>query len=285
MDIKESATYPYPIWGLHDSFLGEEPKISELEKKSNNETNSLDISFEVTEHKVGIDQLISEGRAKYTCIVECKPTYFQKQFDFTSPQIKISIPYDKVFNRVSVKTYIVATEEIIQCNYLELDEIYEGTADYPKGGVIAYISEFVIPLEQKNNASDLSKIVRVMKTDIDRVRNIYSESRIIIKIPKEYGERYDRVSSLCPAVIESNLVYNALVQAIYNLRSDTNDSKDWVFYLQQFIKECNDKDIINMDGDDYNIELEDIYTLVDHLLDKPQLNAIDSVIRHTETEN
>ena len=45
------------------------------------------------------------------------------------------------------------------------------------------------------------------------------------------------------------------------------------------------QDIINIDGDDYNIELEDIYTLVDHLLDKPQLNAIDSVIRHTETEN
>ena len=185
MDIKESATYPYPIWGLHDSFLGEEPKISEITRKSNNESNTLDISFEVTEHNSGIDKLISEGKAKYTCIVECIQTYYQNQVDSTIPQIKISIPYDKVFSRVTVKTFIVATQEIIQCDYLELDEIYEGKADYPKGGIIAYISQFVVPLEQRNNASDVSKIIRVMKTDTVRVRNIFSESRIIIKIPND----------------------------------------------------------------------------------------------------
>ena len=26
MEIKDTATYPYPIWGLNDDFLGAEPE-------------------------------------------------------------------------------------------------------------------------------------------------------------------------------------------------------------------------------------------------------------------
>ena len=285
MDIKESATYPYPIWGLHDSFLGEAPQVGGKSLTENNETNTLDISFEVTTHNIGIDRLISEGKAKYKCVIECSATYFQMNADFEEPRIKVSVPYDKVYNRFSVKTFIVATQEIIQCDYLELDDIYEGIADYPKGGIIAYIDEFTVTLKQRNNASDLSKIVKIMKANVSSVKNVYNGDRIVIKIPMTYGQRFDVVVSLCPAVIESTFVFNALVQGIYKLREETDTSKDWVFYLQQFVKECDEKGIINLDNEEYKIELDDIVTIVEHLLGSPQLNALDDIISHTENGN
>jgi hypothetical protein len=277
MDIKESATYPYPIWGLHNSFLGEAPEVSEKVSVHNFEKNTIEISFEVTTRNAGIDRLIEEGKAKYDCIVKCPPTYFLQHNYSDSPSIKISVPTELVYNRFDIQTVIVATEEIIQCDYLELDEIYDGHADYPKGAVIAYIDDCSVSLKQHNHASDLSKIIKVTKTDVNNVKNIFSESRILIQIPKTHALQYDKAEANFPSTIASSLVFSALVQAFYKLRDDYDDSKDWVFYLRQYVKECNDNDIINLDNDEYILELDDIFAIVNHLLDNPQIAALDEI--------
>ena len=277
MDIKESATYPYPIWGLHNSFLGDVPEVSEKVSVHNYEKNSIDISFEVTTRNAGIDRLIEEGRAKYDCIVKCSTTYYLQHNYFESPNIKISVPTEQVHKRFDIQTIIVATEEIIQCDYLEIVEIYEGYADYPKGAVIAYIDECSVSVKQHNHASDLSKIISVTKTNANSVKNVFSENKIIIKIPETHVPQYVTTEAHYPSVIASNLVYTALVQAFYKLRDNTDDSKDWVFYLRQYVKECDENGIISLDNDDYILEFDDIFTIVDHLLDNPLIAALDEI--------
>lgn len=285
MDIKESATYPYPIWGIHNSFLGDGPVSGKREMSSNNELNSLDIKYEVLAHNEGIDKLISEGKAKYQYIVECRDTYFLQHGEFEATQFIITVPFDKVYKRFTVKVFIVATEDILACNYLEVDEIYEGVVDYPKGAVIAYLDEFTVPLTQRNNISDLSKIVAIITTDVSGVKNIFNTNRIVIKIPQSYAQRYNNVEDICPGVIESSLVFNALVQGIFRLREEVDESKDWVFYLKQYVRECIENDIINADIESLELELEDIYTVVEHLLDNPQLTAIDDAQRVIDLMN
>lgn len=285
MDIKESATYPYPIWGLHNSFLGDAPEVSEKVSIQNFEKNSIDISFEVITHNAGIDRLIKEGKAKYDCIVRCRSTFFLQHNYFESPNIAISVPTEKVHKRFDVKTVIVATEEIIQCDYLDLDEIYEGHADYPKGAVIAYIDECTVSVKQHNHASDLSKIIRVTKTKVNNVKYAFNDSKIVIKIPDTHASQYESVEAHYPSVIASNLVYNALVQAFYKLRHDSDESKDWVFYLRQYVKECHENDIIDLEDEDYNLELEDIFTIVDHLLDNPQVSALEEIAGHNNIDD
>lgn len=275
MEIRESATYPYPIWGIHDSFIGDRPVPGKRELVSNNETNTLDVKYEVLAHNSGVDRLIEEGKAAYKYIVECPQTYYLKHEEFQTGQFVISIPYGKVFNRVSIKVVVVATIDINGCDYLEVDEIYEGAVDYPKGAVVAYLDEFAIPLQQRNNTSDLSKIVTIMPTDVSRVENVLNMKRIIIKIPQGYAQRYNNVEDLCPGVIESSLVFNALVEGIYSLREEVDETKDWVFYLKQYVKECQENGVINNDDESLELDLKDIYTVVENLLDNPQLNAID----------
>lgn len=93
--------------------------------------------------------------------------------------------------------------------------------------------------------------------------------------PLRYAQRYNNVEDLCPGVIESSLVFNALVEGIYSLREEVDETKDWVFYLKQYVKECQEKGVINNDDESLELDLKDIYTIVEKLLDNPQLNAID----------
>lgn len=94
MEIRESATYPYPIWGIHDSFIGDRPVPGKIELVSNNETNTLDVKYEVLAHNSGVDRLIDEGKAAYKYIVECPQTYYLKHEEFQTGQFVICIPYD-----------------------------------------------------------------------------------------------------------------------------------------------------------------------------------------------
>ena len=66
MDIKDNATYPYPIWGLHEDFNGPEPEGS-FEMKLNETANEFILNYNVITNNEGINQLITEGKAVYKC--------------------------------------------------------------------------------------------------------------------------------------------------------------------------------------------------------------------------
>ncbi len=279
MDVKESVTYPYPIWGLHGAYLSEDPHKGTRSAVVDRDANVLSIQYEVTCRESGIDRLISDGKAVYQCIVECRDTYFLLHKEFQEPSFSFSFPLDCLYNRCSVRVIIVATQDIFGCDFLNLDDVYVDPIDFPKGAVLAEIDDFVIPLLQSSNSADLSKIICIMNSEVDNVKYEFSGKRIVVKIPMDYDTRYDRVEGLCPGVIESSLVYSALVQAIYKLREYQDMSRDWVFYLTRYLQDLDDKGTISLHDDNYDLDLEDIYMVVDILLSKPFLRAIDDTNR------
>lgn len=53
MEIKDSATYPYPIWGLNDDYLGPEPDgIPTMSRDS--VTNEFVFDYKLTTGNAGI---------------------------------------------------------------------------------------------------------------------------------------------------------------------------------------------------------------------------------------
>ena len=275
MEIRESATYPYPIWGLHGAYLSEDPERGSRSADIDVEANIVNLHYKVTSHESGIDRLISEGKAAYQCIVECPYTYYLLHQEFQEPSFSISIPLDQLYKRCSVKIIIVATQEIVGCDFLNIDEVYEDAVDFPKGAVLAGIDDFIIHLQQSNSTADLSKIICIMNSEVDNIKYEFGGKRIVVKIPLDYDSRYDRVEGICPGVVEASLVYPALVQAIYKLREHPDTTRDWVFYLTRYLQELSEEGTIILHGEDYDLDLEDIYLVVDILLSKPILRAID----------
>jgi hypothetical protein len=282
MEIKESATYPYPIWGLHGSYLSDDPEKGLRNVVRDNEANVLKVHYEVTCHEPGIDRLIHEGKALYQCIVECPATYYLLHKEFSETTFDIDIPLEKVYKRCTVKIIIVAAQDIIGCDFLNLDETYNEPVDFDKGYVLAQIDDFTTSLLKSNSAADLSMILRVMFTDVQCVKYDFSGKRIIIKLPLDYSTRFNQVEDLCPGVIEASLVYQALVQAVFKLRESPDMTRDWVFYLTRYLHELNEDDTINLRDDSFELELDDIFIVVDKLLDNPALRAIDDTSKQIQ---
>ena len=73
------------------------------------------------------------------------------------------------------------------------------------------------------------------------------------------------------------LVRNALIEAVYKLRTCyDDDKKDWIFYLTQFIKQMVSGDELpEQEGYDYSID--DVLQIVDKILPDVMLNALEEV--------
>ena len=69
MDIKTTATYPYPIWGLPDNYKGDDPAGERKGLKKDTDEDVFILEYEVTTHNEGVDRLIADKLASYLCLI------------------------------------------------------------------------------------------------------------------------------------------------------------------------------------------------------------------------
>lgn len=284
MDIKTTATYPYPIWGLPDNYKGDDPAGHRVGLKKDINEDVFILEYEVTTHNEGVDRLITEKRASYLCIIQCSSTYYTQIEKREESCFTIKIPCSKVNKRFSVKIEIVATENIDSCNYLDVDDFYEGVVDYLKGAMIAMVDKFNVSLTPSDDMANLSKFVKYEYANVQKVTNVIDDI-VLIQLPYSYENAGKLVLNQCPNVFEALLVRNALIEAVYKLRTCyDDDKKDWIFYLTQFIKQMVSRDELpEQEGYDYSIG--DVLQIVDKILPDVMLNALEEVKEKIEPKD
>lgn len=276
MDIKTTATYPYPIWGLPDNYKGDDPAGQIKELKKDTEEDVFILKYEVTTHNEGVDRLIAEKLASYLCIIQCSSTYYTQIEKREESFFTIKIPCSKVNKRFSVKIEIVASENINSCNYLDVDDFYEGVVDYQKGAMIAMVDKFNVSLTPSDDMANLSKFVKYEYANVQKVTNVIDDI-ILIRLPYSYENAGKLVLNQCSNVFEAILVRNALIEAVYKLRSCyEDDSINWIFYLTQFInKMVSEEELAEQENYDYSIS--EVIQIVDKILPDVMLSALDEV--------
>lgn len=284
MDIKTTATYPYPIWGLPDNYKGDDPAGERKGLKKDFNEDVFILEYEVTTHNEGVDRLIADKLASYLCIIQCSSTYYTQIEKREESCFTVKIPCSKVNKRFSVKIEIVATENIDSCNYLDVDDFYEGVVDYQKGAMIAMVGKFNVSLTPSDDMANLSKFVKYEYANVQKVTNVIDDI-ILIQLPYSYENAGKLVLNQCPNVFEAMLVRNALIEAVYKLRTCyDDDKKDWIFYLTQFIKQMVSEDELpEQEGYDYSIG--DVLQIVDKILPDVMLNALEEVKEKIEPKD
>ena len=265
MEIKDTATYPYPIWGLNDDFLGPEPD-GKYNMSIDPVSNEFIFDYELTTINEGIARLIAEDKARYKCIVECNKTYFLEMKEFKEPKFQLRFPTDKVFKNYSVKVLAISIKNVEACDYLELSEVWEGVADYPKGSVIANIDKVEFNTKQKDNVSDLSQIFRSLPAEVDEVTYSVDGTRIVIKYPQESRGNFESVESNLPSVIESSFVFPALVYALGRLSEfiPVIDNYDWAYYLKNIVDDYADVKNTTIDQD-YKLDMQQVFDIANYV--------------------
>lgn len=276
MDIKTTATYPYPIWGLPDNYKGDNPSGQRIGLEKNVEEDVFVLDYEVTSHNEGVDRLISEGLASYLCIIQCTSTYYTQIEKSKNSRFSVKIPCSKVNKRFSVKIEIVAIENIESCGYLDVDDFYEGVVDYQKGAMIAMVEKFTVSLTPSDDMANLSRFVKYEYANVQKVTNVIDDI-ILIQLPYSYENTGKIVLNQCSNVFEAILVRNALIEAVSSLHSYHDDeSKEWVFYLKQFINTMvSDGDLY--ESEEYEYPINEVLQIVDKILPDVMLNALNDV--------
>lgn len=284
MDIKTTATYPYPIWGLPDNFKGDDPVGERKGLKKDAGEGVFILEYEVTTHNEGVDRLIADKLASYLCIIQCSSTYYTQIEKREESCFTIKIPCSKVNKRFSVKIEIVATENIDCCNYLDVDDFYEGVVDYQKGAMIAMVDKFYVSIKPSDDMTNLSRFVKYEYANVQKVTNVI-EDIILIKLPYSCEDAGKLVLNQCPNVFEAMLVRNALIEAVYKLHSCyEDDNKDWVFYLTQFIKQMVSEEELP-EQEEYDYSIGEVLQIVDKILPDVMLNALEEVKEKIEPKD
>lgn len=263
MEIKDTATYPYPIWGLNDDFLGPEPD-GNYKMSIDSVTNEFVFDYEVTTINEGVARLIDEDKARYKCIVECNKTYFLEMKESKEPKFQLRFPTDKVFKNYSVKVLVVSIKNVEACDYLKLNEVWEGVVDYPKGSVVANIDKIEFNTKQQDNVSDLSQIFSSLPTDVDEVEYSVEGSRIVIKYPQNSKDNFESVESNLASVIESSFVFPALVYALGRLHEfiPILETHDWAYYLKNIV---DDYDTNIGSETEYKLDMQQIFDIANYV--------------------
>lgn len=279
MEIKDTATYPYPIWGLNDDFLGLGPD-GKYNMSIDSVTNEFVFDYELTVINEGVARLVKEDKARYKCIVECSKTYFLEMEEFNEPKFQLRFPTDKVFKNYSVKVLVVAIKNIEACDYLELSEVWEGAADYPKGSVIANIDRIDFNTKQQDNVSDLSQIFRSLPTDVEDVEYSVDGSRIVIKYPQTSKIYFESVESNLASVIESSFVFPALVYALGRLNEfiPVIDNYDWAYYLKNIVDDYVEVKNTTIDPE-YKMDMQQIFDVANYVFRNLQTDMLEETKR------
>lgn len=265
MEIKDNATYPYPIWGLNDDFLGPEPE-GKPDMALDPVSNEFVFEYELKTINEGIARLIAEDKARYKCVIECSKTYFLEMKEFKEPKFQLRFPTDKVFKNYSVRVLVVAIRNIEACDYLELSEVWEGAADYPKGSVVAYIDKIEYNTKQKDNVSDLSQIFRSLPTDVDEVKYSVDGSKIVIKYPQNSKVFFESVENNLASVIESSFVFPALVYALGRLHEfiPVIDDYDWAYYLKNIVDDYVEVKNTTIESE-YKLDMQQVFDIANYV--------------------
>lgn len=276
MEIKDTATYPYPIWGLNDDFVGADPDgIGQMSMDP--ATNEFIFDYELTVLNEGITRLIEEDKARYKCIIECSSTYFLHMEEFKESKFQMRFSTDKVFKKYTVKVFVVAIKNIEACNYLDVNDVYDGIVDYPKGSVIAYVDKITFHTKQKDNVSDLSQIFRSLATDVDDVSYSVDGSRVVIKYPKQYECSFKSVENNLASVIESSFVFPALVYALGRLSEYISSTDvDWAYYLKNIVDDYAEEKRVDID-EEYKMDMQQIYDIANYVFRNLHTDMLEDV--------
>lgn len=277
MKINSKTSYPYPIWGWKDDYKSiideDDIKITEISDK-----DCFVFELELLAKNDDIEKLIEQGKAIYACVGICVSTFRHFYFQSENPKFTISIPRKEVNNKVELKWMILTKEAILNYQSSLLNEDYQGTATFPLGAMIGYITSFEINATICDEMRSLDEIFVVVKnTESNEIKYSFDDRKIKIKLPEAQLKVFNDYGGKYPAVMHSTIVFQALVIAISKL-IDEEDSKDWVYILKQYIDVMGSDNIPTLDEvEDEGYTLEQSMEIANYILKEPVMRTFKDI--------
>ena len=278
-----NVSLPYPVLGINDDiFPLLEDDCIEMEEPVKTPTD-YQFFFTLKLKNTDIANLLSSGKAEYICEVSCKNTYLRRCFHSQYPNFKIVLSRREVNGRINFNCFVVAKEAIPQYNNSLFNEDYQGFSfDLNIGDMLVVFPQAFyntnIKFDKLFAAGSFMQIVEAEK-GVDKTWFNLDSDRILIELPHELFEQYQRIGNAFPEVIHSSLVHNALVYALANLPDYIERGKLWSDSLIQRLQE---EEFRQINIDDFQNDMNQVYKVADALLQDPYKRLFDSLEKFSD---
>lgn len=282
MDIKFKL-YPHPVlWSKNDDYLSSsfdcEIRLSKEIRKI-----GLEVFFHLKNR--GLKQLIKNEKAEYLLHIESPASSYRINFSSSTDIMKISLSDENLLGKISLCPYIVAKTEISNYFNKSFNPDY-GNISFPlsKGMILAIGTQQSFRADkEKDDLSKVPSIFTIYKKETTEELPMeieLNDEKIRIGLNKKDYENYYATISSHPHIVNSFLIYPALIFMFERLKEGLSDYSTlrWFLALEKMFKKYNM--ILNEDLLSARSSLE----LAQSIMNLPVSKALDTLIHFNEVE-
>ena len=234
--------YPYPILSPTTNDYKNGSFITDV--KSEYSTKDVTLIFKFMMSSSFLSNLIKEGNAKYSVLIECNSTRYRTIFSTCNDCYTISINEADIGDSLSISISVVANNDIPNFQSDEFKSFFESLSfNIFAGDVLAKDKSRVININKSYaKCSSSSSIFNIEKSEDDEPLNwISSKDYILIKLPQKVYDYYELLS-LNPqthSVITNVIIVPVLTQILTEIRDDKEIYREtnWIKVIFSQLKE------------------------------------------------
>lgn len=228
-------SFPYPVLraGCDDVL----PQLQEdcISIKVNKSPSEYEFVITLKYNNKDIDKLIQEGKAIYSCEIDCIQTVWRESFRSTKPCFRINIPRRNVAGNITFSAYVSVKDYIKGYHNRGFNSDYgDATFDMEPGDILAgfpIVQHHIDIKYDKLQAAGSFMIIHEDPTK-EHVNYDFEHDKIEINLPSDMFKQYQNgIKSNFAELMHASLAFNALTCALYELPS-AQDHLQWVQALK-----------------------------------------------------
>jgi hypothetical protein len=249
--MKINSSYPYPVLCKEN----DDYKLSRFDTEIYVETffDELKIHGKFQLEDQVIQELLDNQKCAFAVHVECPQTCFRKLYKGTENVLEITIPQNQLLGKVTINSFIIATEPINNYSNEQLNDWYQGVPlSFEKGHIMAVGKTVEISLfEDDKDMLNLPSIVTISKNLKKEYMDVEIHyDNILIYLPEyEYNQYAYNANSSLKFTILSNVILPCLVYVFSKIQENKNDLEGYNWYK-----------VMEKIFHDNNMRLEDVGT-------------------------
>ena len=231
---RNGISYPHPVLGVGDDINS----VCNLIPSISKDATEYHVHFDLIVDNEDILDLIAQGKAIFSCEINCSSTYYRRIETSSDPCFDIYIKRNDVSKRIEFECAVVATHKIDGYTNAGFHEDFAGFSfQLEPGDILALFKEghydVDIKYDKLRSAGSFIKIV----SGNDEVNTIYNldAEKIEIHLPKSMFDDY-KLSFNGPGkhanIFHSSLAFNALVYALMNYSEEDYGERLWARTLK-----------------------------------------------------
>ena len=257
--------FPYPILSPYFNDYKEVDFEADIDVLQNPNHIQLKISVRLTEPY--IKKMVEDGLIEYVLQLECSMTSYRESIRFSDDSFEYRVPEDLIEDKLSIRVFMVATQELEDYEPSNLVDDYDGLKfDLDQFSIIGIASYRTVKIEkEKNQIKNVASIFSIVKKMSNKKKDFQFElngDRIRIEVPEEYLEKYN-ILNRNPNnkyALMSIIIAPVFIKVLDMVKSDSEETYS-MFKWHSALLHLMDKKKLSLE--------EDSYVIMQKLLENP----------------